>query len=55
MPNGAFAASIQLALDHDFGRSERLAIRYGLGGGVVAGGGAGAFVPAPSIGLRYQF
>ncbi len=53
--NGAWAATAQIALDHDFGRKERLGIRYGLGIGVVGAGCAAAFVPAPSIGLRYAF
>ncbi len=55
MPSGAFAASLQAALDHDFGEPSGWAIRYGLGLGVVATGGAGAILPAPSVGLRYAF
>ena len=54
-PNGAFAASLQTALDHDFGKPSGWAIRYGLGLGVVATGGAGAVLPAPSVGVRYAF
>lgn len=54
-PPGIFAASLQTALDHDFGQPSGWAIRYGLGMGVVAAGGAGAFLPAPSVGLRYAF
>jgi hypothetical protein len=53
--SGAFAASIQTALDHDFGAPSGWAIRYGLGLGVVATGGAGAVLPAPSVGVRYAF
>ena len=52
---GAWAATVQLALDHDFGHVERLAIRYGLGVGVVGARCSAVLVPAPSIGLRYQF
>jgi hypothetical protein len=54
-PDGMFAASLQAALDHDFGEPSGWAIRYGLGLGVVASGGAGAVMPAPSVGLRYAF
>jgi hypothetical protein len=54
-PSGLFAASLQAAVDHDFGAPGGWAMRYGLGLGVVASGGAGAVLPAPSLGLRYAF